>query len=380
MTLIAHIAPYNAPAMIGDLLLSSKTMPTKEVAVPVSRDINRKVIHSKGRATVGLTQKLNLVGERMAVAWSGKYEAAKSFLGMLEPFASLPEIDPELVRNVVRNLDAETLNALYLIILIVKDNDGSDAPNYEVIANRANGTFCGPFADVHIAGNGTRAFQDLLNQFGATRVLLPPPNDRPFFSMQSAVAMSAELGGYEIFSDDTIKNGWGGGFEVAYLEDGLIKKVGNRLHLFFKLVPSEQEGPPCLRLLPYFNKVDYWHDALVVRAIQHEFTKRGQLDQGREDIFLLTPIAKDAGDYDLSDFQVPPLLATTICCYVINELDGGKEALVHVVHDSSGLDAFRYQFLDKHIQISIKNGLIMQLQDLVQQRCGVEPIFSQIGY
>jgi len=367
--------------MLGDLLLSSDEKPTKEITIPVSRDINSKIVHLNDRATVGLTQKVNLVGERMAVAWSGDFDTAKSFIGMLAPFAVLPVIDPEIIRNVIRSLDEQTKKALHLIILIVKEDDGSGSPNYEVISHRANGKNCGPFADVHIAGNGTGAFQELLNQFGAAySPLLAPPKDRQLFSMQSAVAMCAELTGYEIASNDTIRKGWGGGFEAAYLEDGLIKKVENRLHLFFRLVSSRQDGPPHLKFLPYFNKVDYWHDVLVIRAIEHKFTKRGQLDQGREDVFLLTPIANEAADYDFSGFQVPSLSATTVCCYIINELDEAKEALVHVVYDRSGLNVFRYQYMDKHVHISFQNGLIMQLQELIRQRYGVAPIFSPIGY
>src|SRR5215211_6739040 len=71
MTLIAKLSINNVPLLLGDVLLSSESRTGLRANLPLVGDIN-KVIADRGFAfEVSFAQKVNILGDRLAVAWCG---------------------------------------------------------------------------------------------------------------------------------------------------------------------------------------------------------------------------------------------------------------------------------------------------------------------
>lgn len=379
MTLIAHISAYGHPILIGDLLLSSQTRPTKSVSIPIARDINSKLVAPAKRAVVGLTQKLVLLGDRLAFLWSGNFDQARNLIERLQPFSSLTEINLDMVKSAIDAIEPQYIDHLYFIVVIAQSNKGADRrSNFDVLTHRVTKEALGPFGNVCISGSGSDACFELLNQLSPQYLLRAPPQDLSAAAMQIGVAIATEFTGYEAFSTDTISNAWGGGFEFAMGEDGRLRKVGNRLHLLFRLLLDKKQ--PALMWVPFFQKIDYWHQHLVIRAVQHSITSQKMLDQGREDIFILSPPQDMGSSISLEEFAIPPLTHTTLCCYLEIRPSTEGEVLCFTHYDDAGVQSFRYQFDNNRIRLSFSNWLIETLIGLIRERVGVNAKFSHLGY
>jgi hypothetical protein len=75
MTLICRFSIRNAPVVVGDVLLSSGRKTGLQTNLPLVGDINRLLAAEGLPFEVSLTQKVNILSDRLVVAWGGGFEA-----------------------------------------------------------------------------------------------------------------------------------------------------------------------------------------------------------------------------------------------------------------------------------------------------------------
>src|SRR5262249_5218892 len=77
MTMIARIIRDRVPIYLGDLLLSGEGNGNRDLDIPAIAKINARLPGGTSRSVIGLTQKLNLISDRLVVAWAGNVLQAR---------------------------------------------------------------------------------------------------------------------------------------------------------------------------------------------------------------------------------------------------------------------------------------------------------------
>jgi hypothetical protein len=368
MTVVCHAKICGIPTVISDLLITSTGAATHNVAIPVARDVNR-FLTPADHAVVGMRQKVNVLGDRLAVLWSGSLAQAEDIVPSLRPLAAISDLSADLVRTVLSAVEPSRKSALSLIVLIA-DQCGSIEL---VLHNVSSPQRIGKIARVVIAGTGERTLLGVLRRL-ADAPMLQEPVDPELTSKGAALTIAGLMGGEELRSTKPLKERWGGSFELARFTAGRFSKLGKQLYLYFRITRSE--GGFDLWWTPFLRKIDYWNDTLCVQAIQHEITSAKLLTPGRQDIFLLTPVGSDTPD--LTEFTVPPIVDHA---YVVTYVFGAPEdndVLCHVAQWGGPL--FSYNFSDSHVRIAWRPDFIPDLCSHLSERLGVTPTLQGIRY
>jgi hypothetical protein len=80
MTMIARLRRNGVPLYLGDLLITREGGGFETIDIPTVADVNAKLPSGVARSVVGLAQKLNLISDRLVVAWAGNLLQARSLI------------------------------------------------------------------------------------------------------------------------------------------------------------------------------------------------------------------------------------------------------------------------------------------------------------
>lgn len=107
MTIIAYLSVGGIHSLIGDLLISGKgdQAPSTAVNIPASRDVNARVSFPTDSFAVGLQQKVVVLNESLAIAWSGSFAQAQDFFADLEPLRAIDRVDPTFLQTILDNIE-----------------------------------------------------------------------------------------------------------------------------------------------------------------------------------------------------------------------------------------------------------------------------------
>ena len=78
MTLIARARIGSVPVYWGDLLLSMKGDNARPVNIPAADNVNALLPTKRSRSISGTTQKLNIISDRLIIAWAGNHIHARA--------------------------------------------------------------------------------------------------------------------------------------------------------------------------------------------------------------------------------------------------------------------------------------------------------------
>src|SRR5579859_2419584 len=221
MTIIAYMNIGGLHSIIGDLLISGEgdQGPTEPVHIPASRDVNSRFTFPKDKFAVGLQQKVVVLNDSVAIAWSGSYLQAQDLFQSLEPLRTVTSVDPTLLLNILDNIEPARIDKISLIGMI------SHGGTCSLIAHRVDAPAdYGVAKHVVCSGSGSSIFREIIEQFAENLDVLHPNLSNvergANFELNLAGAMQSE----EFTSPRGILAGWGGGFEVAQLSNGRISK------------------------------------------------------------------------------------------------------------------------------------------------------------
>jgi len=368
MTVICHARFCGTSTLIGDLLITSRYAPTTSIAIPIARDVNRFVTPAD-RAVFGMRQKVNVLGNRLAVAWSGALAQAEDVVPSLRPLASVETLTTNQVGQVLDAVEPSRKNSLSLIVAVADQLGGVHLALHNILPPQN----IGKISDVVISGTGRPTLLTALRQLSRAQIV-KEPLDQEMTSKGFALSIAGFMGGEEIRSTQPLKAGWGGSFEVARFANGSFSKLGKVLFLYFRVTRTKSKYD--LWWIPFFRKIDYWNNLTCVRAIQHEITNSGLLTPGREDIFLLSSLGSDIPD--MTSFVAPPVMDHS---YVVSYIFGAPErddVLAHVAHWGGPL--FSYEFANSCARIAWRSDFIPDLAMRLSQKLKTTPTFQGIRY
>ena len=107
MTLILSVAPGSCPILFGDLLISGNENTEKVVSIPGVGKATNVFPEGSGFTIANLTQKVNIINDRFAIAWAGSHIAARAVIKDLEELSKSPNFSSETISRYFENIDEE---------------------------------------------------------------------------------------------------------------------------------------------------------------------------------------------------------------------------------------------------------------------------------
>jgi len=318
MTLIARVSIRNAPVLIGDVLLSSERRSGVRANLPLVGDINR-ILASQGLYfEVSFVQKVNILSDRLAVAWSGQELQAKRALRALADVSSREKLCLTDIETELRAIDPDKIDKLQLIGILAREVRGAEVAGSK-FAFQVQPIDVPGLGSVHAAGTGAHDFIQMLGETDWT--LGGVANER-----QVAHALVGDLVNIEYRRGGTIEKRWGGGFEaVTFTSDsGRFEKVGDVLHTFWKV---DLSSPGKAEFIPWFYKTTYWRDALIVRYARINSVGERKFQLAMNSFELIPPLLKHRQEYALEELGSVDFSHKVLQCHVSVERPGGRDIL-----------------------------------------------------
>jgi hypothetical protein len=269
MTLIASVNYNGSPVLIGDLLLSGqgKTIPTVDLPTLGSIDSYEDVIKNNAKedhAQVGLVQKVNMLSENLAIAWSGDYVRALSILKILRTETYEKDLSYDLVRGILSDNRDITEDRVSLIGILREPCGGALA-----FYQNAKMIDLPRYKEFIFAGKGSNQYYtNLYSVFpGNTDVKNKVPGLNRFpHELFDPAGTAWRLLAMETVSGNTVFNHYGGGFEVAYIsrEEGL-KKIDDVAHYCWLFDLKDISKPPIL--WNGITKYNYMNEDLIISRV-----------------------------------------------------------------------------------------------------------------
>jgi hypothetical protein len=326
MTLIARLSVNRAPFLLGDVLLSTTEKAGRRVHLPLVGDINAIVATRKLPFEISrFAQKVNLFGNRLAVAWAGSAVQAIPILRKFSDISSRANFAFGDLQAAFEGADKKPIDNFALIGLLVNDVKGK-VVEAKSFAFRVDPVEVDRIGEVHVAGSGRTAFLKVL-----TRVDWTSKGNE----FQVAYGLLGDLIGEEYRTGETIANRWGGGFEAAVfsVDERRFVKIGNILHTFWKLKYGTTDS---VDFLPMFYKTTYWRDALIIRSARFDEIAPRSFRLAANDTDLVPPMLKNHADYDLTELGSVDFSYKVHCCHVLIEKPNGRDIMLLVEsHDAN---------------------------------------------
>jgi hypothetical protein len=371
------------PIYIGDLLLSADVKLNHVVDIPAIKDINARLPKGTLRSVHALRQKLNLISDRLIIAWAGSYLQARSLMREMKRAADSGDITLDNIRQIVESRDPSDRDDLQFVGTVLTPNHLGDGrvylQHFEYCIN------CISMDDVNVYAGGSGA-DELLRIIPQGVAANPLPDCQPEspehygWALAQAMAVSGGFIGHETTTGENILNWWGGGIEVASFVDGKFQKLTNVLHTVWRAIKTDSEHYE-IRFVPKLIKYDYFEDALVAQTFDVAINRaNGKAVIEEHSYRMYTPILKGRRNYDLSRFEPRDLRHTTLCCYVLMEpRDPSLGNLVRVYHDATGDTPFRFTRLDDNLVFSFRGDLLNNMESDISRATGLPAKFCQIG-
>ena len=324
MTAIIGFQIDQQPVVFGDILLSSP-IANPSIILPTLKEAGHAI-----RATyspAGFTQKVVIVGDRLVIAWSGKYDAGY-------------EVIVEAKRRFATTEPNEQNVGEFLSLcgkLYPDPNDLALVGTIYLGSNRLYqfGYNAWSFTDdrlgvVRTAGSGRDDVTKVLTSLGeiheASQRLLNP--------LEKAVGCSLTIAGhlqaFEITTAKNYDNFYGAGYEIATLVQGRWKKIDDILMAYW----LAEEMPDGRVSIPAFPerciRVAYDGDILVMRSLSG-------LNQNKveDTIFTIPPVYRSLTTFEQRNPGCPELEARWVCHqFVVRRINGVLSPRSRVTHSS----------------------------------------------
>jgi hypothetical protein len=217
MTLIAMTLNAGKPVMIADLLWST----TDQADVPtVSLPTHLDGAPTMQRATkpVLLTQKLYIISDTLALAFSGNYSEIRQFVNDSKLFLSDGPMTLDRMNKYLKSYPKDritTLSIIFWIVLKDEENVNFAVSSFGNVSKISDARF----DNVYAAGSGAPQFLKLISQ----------PNEYTEGIHNKVLYQNLCLLGYwfgnEIGSNETLMNHWGAGYEMIIFKDFRLVKL-----------------------------------------------------------------------------------------------------------------------------------------------------------
>jgi hypothetical protein len=353
MTLISIISPNDFPVLLGDLLISAPASNDgRRVSLPSFISETRSEELTNGSfSIVGLSQKVAVINDYLAVAWSGSKIAAKGVLTDLKENVPPTPMTSDDFFKYLDSLNYKETTELSLIGLAI-DAEGKIhrfAQNHKLVKYD-------PLNKIYVAGSGADDFvSHLLESF---------PEDFKTSGEMNAYskAISSVLiyGGLLFFNEMNSRSNleyyYGGGFEfVTPIRDADtdtvgLKKIPEITTLFW--IDDQRSGN--ITMAPVVFKQRYIGDVLVITRC---FLTREHDNKSKPITnYLITPVYEDIDISEFANIFLPNFNSLILIHYILRITESGEQTVGCMLNWNNALVKFKGD--DLNLEIEVPRGFV----------------------
>lgn len=231
MTVILGYFDTGIPILFGDLLLSGNEVKGKDIHIPGIGRASDVFPAGDGAWTVtGLTQKVCILNDNLAIAWSGTAIAASSFIN--EILESVERVTFSSIKECFDKLSTCKLEDELSIIALIIDEDthltSFHTKNTASYNSKIHGMVIG-------AGTGQEAVKEVLDARGNQNIEYDSQENSLFNYFINLSWFSSNLTAVEISSHRTLLHYFGGGYEAVTNVDGKLCKLDNYAIVYWEV-------------------------------------------------------------------------------------------------------------------------------------------------
>lgn len=283
MTAIAAFAVEGCPVLFGDLLLSFQGGDERDVRLPASGDVS-KIVTSGGLRVCGTGQKVVIVSRDCAIAWSGDEEIAGLVIHEVRTMAGAAPLTAASIQTYLES--HERVRCFDMAFIgFVREGDAIRRFAYraaEFPSQRAG--------SVLAAGSGTPVMCEFIHWLDVSEQSREGEPNNVDAAIAAALQLMALLLLRELQTVDTpesLREMFGGGYEVAVFADGEFQKIRDVTMLLWGctlLESGEVEFMPVLAM-----KQHYARSSLLLRSAKLSM-KDGAVHSGDEQVHIVSPM------------------------------------------------------------------------------------------
>lgn len=269
MTLIACSHLNSAPTLLGDLLISDEVKRPFKIPVAPEYDISSVLKGLDGLWPKGYLQKLYIVSPTITLGFAGYVYEMKSFYFEFKIFCGYygGKLTDKILRGFLDRYDWKTFTRSSCLILNVSENEQHVPIGNRYVVGNWKAGFTESLQDLFVVGSGSKMFLDQVMSETLQMDNFNPldPNN----AIIQNVSMAAEFLGWERKNLSTIRNLWGGGYEIVTYVEGAFQKMDDIAYVISeaKYDPQGSNEIPSPLVIVH---VKYHGNLLVITSIPVE--------------------------------------------------------------------------------------------------------------
>jgi hypothetical protein len=350
MTAIAGYIRSGVPVLIGDLLLTSPIAPEAGVSIPTLGNVDD--FFGGHYSITGLWQKVAVVNDQCAVAWAGSWVNARSVLSDFKEALTRGELTTDEVPLFFRSHpDAADVS----IIGFACDEKGTLQFKHNCAAiQRSDGT------PAYVAGSGASILEDIRRQTDASFGNALNPHDSAY---ASALAVAGVLLNDELglgAAAPTLRNFFGGGYEVACYSGGKFVKPGG---IAFVLWEAELGVGMPFALPVLIVKQEYCGDFLLMRSAR--VTQGPPNVVAESQTHVVKPLLQSNQPADLAARLRSLALDARRFCHCIYDEKSNSYAIVMEHFAEGSTPSMKFMEMGGRLMVGMKPSLLDQIRAAV---------------
>ncbi|MGI4779089.1 MAG: hypothetical protein ACRYGA_13395 [Janthinobacterium lividum] len=360
MTLIATLTPRGVPVIFGDLLISGVSDSIPDVAIPSLAEGVGDFFGGSGIVIHGMRQKVCVISERLVVAWSGNFLSASVAIAKMREMESQGKF---------------TLEDFHLFF--VEDEDIKARPIDLVGWFKATPGFI-PFSFgdgvsashtgtrlgyVQCGGSGFSALQELVDFFIKNEQEIDGDNGPAGYALCMTLTIATLLIRAEHDGRDaaaTLRNFFGGGYELAMFFEGKFKKIGDfTIILWEAVVKSASEIE--LSMPKFLLRQAYKQDTLLMKSA-FIGSDAEALKITNEQGHVIFPMGMPPAKVDISDFENLKFGTNLLChCISAKRTFDGKPFIITLIDKNVGDPLVQVVDGNGEIRLSLNSKIVNKI-------------------
>jgi hypothetical protein len=352
MTLIFSLLIENVPLLVGDILVSSGLPNRKIPFIPSIGERINNFNFDQSFYFVNTFQKIVLLDDHIAIACAGGKDPVKYLIERIIHKHNLNPFTRETLTDFFRT-------DLVFKVPILQNDDWSiivfiysSINNSVKVFRKGVFTLNNPtFGRINYAGSGTRVFESLLSNLpiiekGEEDLFINELPQGMTKALFSALLLMGDLWKLDFHENpESLKNRFGGGYEIAFLSEGKFKKFTDYLILVW-VIDSNNNFSTHIAVKSYYHE-----DLLIIRVLEgdgRDFTRnRG---------YVVKTLLNQNQSVNLDNIKKVDLNSHYLLNYFLTlDIDGkGKEQLVAIFHQPNMNEFIEVTELEDETQIFIK--------------------------
>jgi hypothetical protein len=268
MTLIAQLTAAGRPFLVSDVLVSTERVAgDQEIVLPTRAESPAGVSQGMAFVPSSFARKLIEISPNICVLCAGDFGQIRTLAFRLRSWFQSDSPNPAQIREFFNHFYKREGTA-FSAILVVSQQGGKFLSVR--IGNVAEGN-SPTYGRYYTAGSG----QEILETFLNWKAPDGPVQD--IAALPTVLAMCSHMLGQEIYSGDTFRANFGGGFEIAHLTSNGFVKADKIFHMFVRV---ECSGRTIVNVTAYPHIIKQWYEEdslyiLSLTTLEKDLSNRG---------------------------------------------------------------------------------------------------------